>query len=58
MEMDLLKPVTIQVKTPLEREIARLKGYGDSEVSLDVVKDFKDKALLNDLSHTKNPEQA
>lgn len=42
--MELEKPATIQVKTPLEREIARLKGYNYSDLSsappVDVVKEF------------------
>ena len=30
VELDLIKPHTVKVVTPLERELARLKGYGNA----------------------------
>ena len=36
-------PYSIQVKTPLERELMRVKGYGDAP-QLSVVEEFKDVA--------------
>ena len=38
--MTVQKPATIKAKTPLERELARLKGYGDAVPLEDVVNDF------------------
>jgi len=43
--MDLVKPTTVKVKTPLERELARLKGYGDASLMTgDVINEFHDEA--------------
>lgn len=40
VEMEIQKPLVLKVKTPLEREIARLKGYGDAKPLENVVSDF------------------
>ena len=37
--MDIMKPQQIQVKTPLERELAKLRGYGDAK-PFDAVDEF------------------
>ena len=42
VDMELEKPLTIKAKTPLEKEIARLKGYNSSDINAinDLARDF------------------
>ena len=44
--MEYKKPLTLKVRTPLEKELARLKGYNSSEVNAanDVTREFNDSA--------------
>ena len=48
VDMELKKPMSIKVKTPLERELARLKGYGNADIAApsDLVGEFNDQARL------------
>ena len=40
VELDLIKPQTVKVETPLERELARLKGYGNAGSGSEVLDQF------------------